>query len=519
MHEDPEPRAGRRKDTFDPLLLGLPSLKLLLHLVMATGYGYFRDELYYLACADHPAFGYVDHPPLSILVLKAWAAVFGTSLLSLRSVPAVAGALTVFLIGLLARRMGGGRLAQQMAMLAAVCAPMMLGLDNYYSMNALDLLVWALAAFLFADILLEEKPGLGKWAVLGVVLGLGLENKISVLWLGAGIAAGLFLTGRRHLLATKGPWLAGALAAALFLPYLLWNASNDFPTLEFMRNATTGKMLRHTPLEFAWQQFHSMGFAAIPLWLGGTLWLLLDRRARPLRPLGVTFAAVWLFLAFSGTSRASYPAAAYSWVFAAGGVALAGISSTPLRRAAAGLLALGLVGLGMVSAPFALPILPVETFVSYQKALGQNPGTEERKEMGDLPQHWADRQGWSEIVDGFEGAWKSLPPDERSQATIFASNYGVAGAIDFFGVARGLPKAISGHNNYWLWGPRGGTGRVVIVHSDDESRLHEIFESVELYSRISCGLCMPYEDGAGVWICRRPRVALEALWPQTKNFS
>src|SRR5882724_11960696 len=126
---------------FDALLLILPSLKLLLHLATAGGYGYFRDELYYLTCADHPAFGYVDHPPLSILVLKVWTAVFGRSLVSIRFVPALAGALTVLLIGLLARRMGGARLAQQMAMLAALFAPMEMGLDNYFSMNALDLLV------------------------------------------------------------------------------------------------------------------------------------------------------------------------------------------------------------------------------------------------------------------------------------------------------------------------------------------------------------------------------------------
>jgi len=504
---------------FDALLLILPSLKLLLHLATAGGYGYFRDELYYLACADHPAFGYVDHPPFSILVLKVWTAVFGRSLVSIRFVPALAGALTVLLIGLLARRMGGGRLAQQMAMLAAVCAPMEMGLVNFFSMNALDLMFWALAAYLLTDILLDERPATRKWIVLGVVLGLGLQNKISVLWLGAGIAAGLVLTGRRRLLATAGPWLAGALAVVIFLPYVVWNLTHGLPTLEFMRNATTTKMLRHTPIEFAWEQIHTMGFATAPLWIGGALWLLLAPRARPLRPLGLAFTAVWLFLAFSGTSRASYPAAAYAWVFAAGGVALSEISSAPLRRAATGVLALALVIVGVVAAPFVLPILPVDTFVRYQKALGETPGTDERKSMGDLPQQWADRQGWVEIVDTFAGAWRSLPQDERSKAAIFASDYGVAGALDHFGPARGLPKAISGHNNYWLWGPRGATGEVVLVHSDDEKRLRATFASVELYRRISCGRCMPYENGMSVWICRKPRADLKTLWPKTKNFS
>ncbi|HEX4959456.1 MAG TPA: glycosyltransferase family 39 protein [Thermoanaerobaculia bacterium] len=513
------PNPPQRRGAFDPSLLGLPLVKLVLHLATAGGYGYFRDELYYLACADHPAFGYVDHPPLSILVLKVWTAVFGTSLLSIRSVAALAGALTVLVIGLLARRMGGGRLAQQMAMLAALCAPMELALDNYFSMNSLDLLAWAVAAYLLADLLLTEEPSLRQWAIFGAVLGLGLQNKISVLWLGAGVAAGLVLTGRRRLLATPGLWLAGIVAGVIFLPYVLWNGAHDFPTLEFMRNATAVKMLHHSLFEFAWEQVHAIGFAALLLGLGGLLWLLLAPRAKPLRPLGAAFAAVWLFLALSGTSRASYPAAAYAWVFAAGGVALAEISSRPLRRIVTGLLALGLVGFGVVAAPFVIPVLPVESFVRYQQALGEKPGTEERKTMGDLPQQWADRQGWPEIVDAFESAWKALPPEERGTAVIFASDYGVAGAIDHFGPARGLPKAISGHVNYWLWGPRGATGNVVIVQSNDEARLRASFTSVELHGRTACGRCMPYENGVGVWICRGPKAPLAVMWPRVKNFS
>jgi hypothetical protein len=214
---------------------------------------------------------------------------------------------------------------------------------------------------------------------------------------------------------------------------VLWNLTHGLPTLEFMRNATTTKMLRHTPVEFAWEQIRTI--------------------------------------------------------------------------------------LGAAAAPFAIPVLPVDTFVRYQKALGETPGTDERKTMGDLPQQWADRQGWVEIVDTFESAWKSLPPNERATAAIIASDYGVVGALDFFGPARGLPKAISGHNNYWLWGPRGATGDVILAHGDDEKRLRATFASVELYHRISCGRCMPYENAMSVWICRKPRADLKTLWPRTKNFS
>ena len=506
------------KDRFDRLLLVFPSLKLLVHLATANGYGYFRDELYYLACAQHPAFGYVDHPPLSILVLKVWTAVFGTSLVSIRSLSALAGAATILLVGLLARRFGGGRLAQQMAMLASFVAPMWLGLDGYYSMNALDVLVWALAAWLLVGILLDENPATSRWLALGAVLGLGLQNKISVLWLGAGIAAGLLLTDRRRLLATKGPWLAAAVALALFLPYVLWNLANGLPTLEFMRNATTQKMAHHTVREFATGQLRAMGFAAAPLWIAGAAWLLLATRARPLRPLGIAFVAVWLFLAFSGTSRSSYPAASYSWALAAGGVALASIPGALVRRLTTGALATALVFFGVVSAPFALPVLAADGFIRYQAALGQRPKSDEKKTIGELPQHWADRFGWPETVDAFESAWKAIPIEERPRVAILASDYGVAGAVDHLGPSRGMPKAISGHNSYWMWGPRGATGETMIVHTNDEKRLREAFTSVELHTRVACGRCMPYENGIGIWICRGPKAPLTQLWPSIKNF-
>ncbi len=508
-----------RERLFEASLLPLPLAKLGLHLATATGYGIFRDELYYLACAEHPAWGYVDHPALSILALKAWTAVFGTSLISLRFPAALLGALTVLLVGLLARRLGGGRGAAQLAMLATLCAPIVLGLGNYYSMNAFDLFFWALAYLLLAEVLLAEEPvPLSKWLLLGAVLGLGLQNKISVLWLGAGLGLGLVVTARRRLLATPGPWLCGLVAMAGLIPYVLWNLANGSPTLEFMKNATGEKMARHSALEFARAQLESMGPAFL-LALAGALWLLLSPRAKALRPLGVTFAFVWALLAASSTSRPSYATAAYAVALAAGAVAVFEIAAPRLRLATVSVASVLLVAYGVLAAPSALPVLSVDAFIRYQAALGQKPGTDEKKEIGDLPQHWADRQGWPETVDAFETAWETLSPEERKVAKIFASDYGVAGAIDYYGPARGLPKAISGHNNYFLWGPGPGPGSVVLVHTNEEAPLHELFSEVTLASRVACGRCMPYENGVGIYVCKGPKMPIEAFWPRTKNFS
>src|ERR1035437_734483 len=224
-------------------------------LAAITSYGYFRDELYYLACADHPAAGYVDQPPLSILFLSAWKAVFGDSLVALRIPPLLLGASVIVLIALLARRLGGGRVAQGLAACAAACAPIWLGMSRYYSMNSFDIFFLALAALLLAEIL-DLDPGRGAmrlWLLLGVVLGLGLENKISV----------------------------------------LWQAANGWPTLEFMRNATQGKYKAFPLPSFLKEELLHFNLVAAPLWIAGLVWLLASRDGRRFRALGLVWATTF----------------------------------------------------------------------------------------------------------------------------------------------------------------------------------------------------------------------------------
>src|SRR5262245_7654338 len=174
------------KARFGPLVLVIAAATLLVHLVASRGYGVFRDEFYYLACADHLDWGYVDHPPLSIAVLWAWRALFGESALALRVLPSLAGAALVLLGARIAREMSGGRFAEGLAAVGVAAAPAYFGIDSFFSMNAFDLLFWAAAALLVARIVNTGNPRLWLW--LGVLLGLGLQNKISVLFFGFGLA-------------------------------------------------------------------------------------------------------------------------------------------------------------------------------------------------------------------------------------------------------------------------------------------------------------------------------------------
>jgi hypothetical protein len=404
-----------------------------------------------------------------------------------------------------------------MACLAALLAPAFLGSSHFFSMNAFDLLLWAWAELLVIRILAEGRPR--DWVWLGLATGLGLLNKISMLWFGSGLLVGLVLTRQRRTLATPWPYLAGLLAAVLFLPHVLWQIAHGWPTLEFMRNATRHKMVEVGGLEFVAKQLLEMGPGNALVWVPGLAFALFSRAARPWRPLGILYLGVALLLAAGGRSRASYLAVAYPMLLALGGVALErGLALGPWRRLRAPAFATVSL-LGLSTLPLALPILPVESFIRYQAALGLEPMTEEHLRVGPLPQHYADMFGWEEMVKAVAEAAHRLTPEERSHAVVFGQNYGEAGAVDVLGREYGLPRAVSGYNSYWLWGWGSGfDGSVCIIIGGDPEDNARWFEEVEQVGTIDSPYAMPYERGLGVFVARKLKMSPEQAWPRLRLF-
>jgi hypothetical protein len=232
---------------------------------------------------------------------------------------------------------------------------------------------------------------------------------------------------------------------------------------------------------------------------------------------GWCYAAIFtLFVLQRG--KAYYLSPIYPILFASGGVAIAHLIATQkwnwLKPTT-----LALVFCTMLLSPMALPILPVETFIVYQNTIGIEPPREENHEMGQLPQHFADMFGWKEKVAAVARAFHTLSPEEQTKCAIVADNYGRAGAIDFFGRKYGLPKAISRHNNYWLWGTRGYTGEVVIVLGGGLEDKQQLFESVEVAETVQCEYCMPYENNLRVYICRGIKTPIDGLWERQRSFN
>jgi hypothetical protein len=508
VQSHPARRSGEALLGATAILVYLALLKLLLHLLTADNYGYFRDELYYVAAGEHPDLGYVDFPPFVAIVAAVTRWLMGGSLLALHVFPVLAGVVVVVLTGLMARELGGGRFAQGMAALATLVAPSFLVMGTFLSMDAFDQLWWVLASYLLLLIFKGDRPRL--W----LVFGLGLLTKITMLYFGFAAFVGMLLTpARRHLL-TPWPWLGGVLASAFLLPYVFWQIRHAWPTLEFWADYGE-KVDPASPVEFLIEQVVMMQPPTLPLWLAGLYYYLFSGDGRRFRQMGWIYIILLVIFALQN-AKFYFLAPAYPMLFAAGAL----VVERFVRRRSWGWLkptyAAILLVSAVVFAPLVVPLLPAETLANIT---GGGTGIkQERREVGQLPQHFADRFGWENMAGTVAGVYRSLPPQERSRSCVFTGNYGEAGAIDFFGSEYGLPRAISGHNSYHVWGPGDCTGEILISVGVPRSDLETVYDDIERADTVRCEYCMPDEDNLPVYVCRDPKVSLREVWPQVKHF-
>jgi hypothetical protein len=512
-----EPFLPRRSDYIP--ILGLAFAALAFHLLVNAfgGYGIFRDEYYYIACSKRLAAGYVDQPPLAIWLLAASRAVFGVSQAGLRVLPAVAHALTVGLGGLIARKLGGRRTAITLACLAVFLAPIIIGHAGIFQMNAFAELFWALAAYLLVLIVDRSQPRL--WILLGFVMGLGLLNKIDFLWFGVGLAAGLLLTDMRKHLKTPWPYAAAGIALLVFCPFIIWNIAHDFAHIEFIRNATAGKYSGLTRLDFLAGQAILVNPVNMLLWVPGLLFLLFNREGSRHRILGVIYAAAFAILLANPHTKAEYLGPAYTMLLAAGGVAIERWASRGRRGWAAASLAVLSVLTSLLILPFAVPVLPVETFIKYSAAVGAKPSTAESLRLSELPQYFADMFGWEGLAKDVSAVYLALPEAEKASAVVLARNYGEAGALEYYASKYPIPRVICTHNSYWFWGyPTAGLRTVIVLRGTMED-LRKNCDEVTLAAVHACRYCMPYENEMPIYVCRGLRVTPAELWKRDKHFS
>ena len=497
------------------LLSCLSLIRLLIQFAGINHYGWFRDELYYMACGQHLAWGYVDQPPLIALI--AWFArhAFGDSMFAVRLLPALAGAVVVFLAGWIAREFGGGLFAQFLASLAMLFAPAYLAFDSFLSMNAFEPLFWTLCA-LIAIRIAKGGPS-SYWLLFGAVAGIGLENKHTMLVFGFAIVAGLLISSERRLLDSKWFWAGGAIALAIFLPNLIWESRNGWPQIAVVRAGQEYKNYPVGPLRFLFEQTLFLQPVELPVWLAGLAWFFVMPEGKRFRFFGWAYLIVMtIFIGLHG--KTYYPLPIYPILMAAGGVALEQslFAGQPRRLLASAYCAVIMIA-GLVSLPFGVPLLPVDTFIRYSQVLPYSRTVKmERDATVALPQLYADMFGWENMAVTVARVYHDIPLAEQQSCAILAGNYGEAGAIDYYGPSLGLPRAISGHNNYFLWGPRNYSGECVILFGENADRYVSLFGEARLVATITDRYAMPSEQGVHVYVCRKPSAPLAVLWPNFK---
>jgi MFS family permease len=509
--------ASQRRPSTEPVLIILfGAVALLVHVLTNARYGYFRDELYYIACGRHLALGYVDQPPLSILLLDFSQALLGNSLFAIRCLPAFAGAATVAITGLITRELGGRGWAVALGCAGSLCALFNLAVGNFFSMNAFEPLFWMGCIYLLVRIINGGSPTFWLW--FGALLGLSLENKHSTVFFAAGVFVALLLTPERRHFTEKWIWFGGLVAFAIALPNMLWQLQNHWPTYELLSNIShSDKNVTLSPAQFMSQQIVFMNPGTLPLWLAGLFWLFGSRCGRRYMALGIIYLVMLAeFIILHGKSY--YLAPVYPMLFAAGGVAIEAVFTNRLAWLKTALLIL-IVATGALVAPLAVPILPPAKLVAYMRVIGLELPRTETSHTAPLPQLFADQFGWQEMVASVAHVYHHLRPEDEKRAAVFCQNYGEAGAIDFFGPKFGLPPAISGHQNYFLWGPRDWTGEVALVLDTRNDNERDEFGSVEdLGQIVSSPWAMPFERRTHVYLCRDLKANVREFWPRVKKW-
>ncbi len=436
-------------------------------------------------------------------------------------ISALAGAASVFLTGLLCWALGGRRPAQGLAMLCVLLAPVYLGLDSYLSMNSWEPVFWM--SCLLALVLVLRGASGRLWLCFGLAAGLGLLNKPSMTFFLLALLAAVLCTPARRILATRWAAAGVVLLVLVALPNLLWQIHNHWPTLEFLRDGQLrNKNIRLGPFAFLLTQWRDLNPLAAFVWIAGLVWLLRDPLAKPWRWIGIAFL---LFLAGMMALHAKdyYVTPIYPVLFAAGGIVWERRFAARRRVVAERVFAFPvfqgtLIASALLILPLSLPVLRPAQWLAYTRAThlyGQNTNSE-NEPSGPLPQFFGDRFGWQEEADAVTRIYRSLSPADQKKAGIFCSNYGEASAIDF--LTRGLPVAISGHNNYFLWGPRGDTGELMIVVSGaTPEEMRENYQSVEIAGRMGTDYSLPFEH-RNIYLARGRKTTYAADWPDMKNY-
>jgi hypothetical protein len=481
----------------------IAAVAVVLELAVSARYGYTRDELYFLSCGRHLAFGYVDQPPLTPLIARISSALTANSLVGLRLVSALCLGVLVIATAAMSRMLGAGRRGQLLAALAAATCAVYVGAMHELTTAMPDFVFWAITLLLVMRLLASRDPR--WWLAIGGCVGVAMEAKWNIAFLVVSLLAGFALTpSARSLLRSRYLIIGCAIAAVLAAPDLIWQAANGWPNLAVFRTLQT--QAGHNRATYWPGQVLFTGLALTPIWIAGLVWCLRNERAHAYRPVAIGCAIV-IVAQFALGGKPYYSAGAYTFLLAAGCVSLEGwLARRGRQRAPTALVVAAMLVSAAIMAPVALPLLPA-------RALHTVP-------LQKINYDLAESIAWPRQVSLIAAEYHALPVAERGRTTILAGNYGEAGALDRYGPGLSLPQEYSGANTFWYWGPPPASATTAIAVNLDPALLRKYFTHVRLVATFWNGLGVSDdEQGVQIFVATGLRSSWRAAWPAFRDFS
>lgn len=476
----------------------------LLHLLTNSRYGIHRDELQFLSDARHLDWGYVVYPPFTPWVERIGLSVFGLWLPGLRLFSVMAQAAAIVVTGLMALELGGGRAAQIIAALAVALSPLPLFEGTEFQYTTFDFLWWVLIAYSVVRLLKSENPR--WWLAIGALIGIGFQTKYTMAFYVSGVVGGVVLTRARRYLASGWLWTGVGISILIFLPNLVWQAKHGFISLDFLEHLHTRDVGQGRASGFIRDQFLiCTNLVAAPLWIGGLLGFVWDRRYRML---------AWMYLIplalfVAGKGRGYYLGGAYPMLMAMGAVLgerwVGSIGRWPRRMVASAFFIL-LFACGAYICTLTIPLAASGRLRSF--ALKNN---------GDL----REEIGWDELVKTVAGIRDALPPEQQNNVGIVVGNYGEQGAVEILGPAYHLPSPISGTNSAWLRGYPVPPPTTLIVLGHSQKYVDRVFTGCRWAGHNGNTEGIHNEesvDHPDIFVCGPPRLPWPEFWKQYQAF-
>lgn len=493
-------------DTSVLWLLGLGLF--LVHMLTNHQYGFHQDEMVVLDNAYHLSWGYIEYPPITPFLTRIALELFGLSLVSARFFAALAQSISMVLAGLMARELGGRRIAQVVAALATAIAPIALAEGAMVMYVTFDFLWSVLVAYFTIRLLKSDNPR--WWLAIGTCIGLGMMTKYTMAFFTAGLVGGVLLTKARKYLTSPWLWVGVALSLLVFLPNLIWQIQHQFISLEFLNSIHARDVREGRNDGFLVEQFvFSTNPFVIPFWVAGLYYFFFHKDGERYRLLGWIYVITFFFYLFS-RGLSYYLAPAYPMLMAAGAILwqrwleiLSGWKSKTLQGVTWGAITLG----ALVGGVIALPVAPINSPLF--------------KTVSEIHELFTEQIGWPEMVETVAGIYAGLPAEQQASAGIFAWENDEAAALNVFGPAKGLPKAISPTDNFWLRGYGDPPPKTLIVFGMEPNAIYAYFDDCELAGRVTnpYGIDNDLLNPPQIYVCRKVRYPWPELWEKLKHYS